>query len=325
MARVFISYSHRDEELRNELEKHLAALRHQGLIETWHDRRIGAGKDFNNEISENLEKADIILLLVSSDFIASPYCYGIETRRAVEHHESGAARVIPVILRPCYWHGLPFGKLLATPTDGKAVTKFPSQDDGFLEVTKAIYAAVQELSSTTSGGATESATMRPNSSPLSGPPKPNVKPDIKSGNLRVKKQFTDHEKDEFLDGAFEYIANYFEGSLAELENRYPQIRTRFKRTDSNHFSAAIYVSGSLASSCRIWIGRGRPVGNGIVYSADERADDSTFHELLSVIDDGYSLFLKPLFSFMSNRANKPLTHEGGAEYFWSKLIEPLQR
>jgi len=160
MARVFFSYSHRDEELRNELETHLAALKRQGVIETWHDRRIGAGENFENEISENLQKADIILLLVSSDFIASEYCYGVEMTRAMERHESGEAHVIPVILRPCLWHGLPFGRLQATPIDGKPVTKFPNQDDAFLEVTRAIHEAAEELS-TTQGrdeeGATESA------------------------------------------------------------------------------------------------------------------------------------------------------------------------
>lgn len=150
-----------------------------------------------------------------------------------------------------------------------------------------------------------------------------IKPDIRSGNLRVKKQFTDHEKDEFLDEAFEYIANYFEGSLAELEKRYPEIRTRFKRIDSNHFTAAIYASGNLLSSCRIWMG-GRYFSGGIAYSMSERGDDSSFNESLSVDDDGYTLFLKLLGMFIGNPANQQLTYEGGAEYYWNKLIEPLQ-
>ena len=326
MARVFISYSHQDEELRNELEKHLAALRYQGVIEIWHDRRIGAGKDFNREISENLEKAHIILLLVSSDFIASPYCYGIEVRRAMERHESGEARVIPVILRPSYWHGLPFGKLLATPTDGKAVTKFPNQDDAFLEVAKAIHEAAEELSATQGrdeGGATESANMGLSSNPISQPTRLSTKRDIRSGNLRIKKQFTDHEKDQFLDDAFEYIANYFEGSLAELEQRYPEITTRFRRIDPIHFTVTIYASGNLVSSCRIWMG-GRHFPSGIAYAVGERGDDSSYNESLSVGDDGYTLFLRPLGMFIRNPAHQQLTYEGGAERFWSKLIEPLQ-
>jgi hypothetical protein len=73
MARLFFSYSHRDEAFRDELEIHLSALKRQGVIETWHDRRIGAGKEFDPAISEHLESADIILLLVSPYFIASDY------------------------------------------------------------------------------------------------------------------------------------------------------------------------------------------------------------------------------------------------------------
>ncbi|MDQ3817128.1 MAG: DUF4113 domain-containing protein [Acidobacteriota bacterium] len=136
--KLFCSYSHKDEEFRNELEIHLAALKRQRIIETWHDRKIGAGKEFDSEISGHLESAQIILLLVSPYFIASDYCYDIEMKRAMERHTCGEARVIPVILHPCDWQGLPFGKLTATPKDGKAISKFPNLHDAFLEVTLAI-------------------------------------------------------------------------------------------------------------------------------------------------------------------------------------------
>jgi hypothetical protein len=80
MIKLFFSYSHRDEDLRNELETHLSPLQRQGVIDTWHDRRIGAGKDFGSEISRNLENSQIILL-ISSDFIASNYCYEAEMEK----------------------------------------------------------------------------------------------------------------------------------------------------------------------------------------------------------------------------------------------------
>ena len=84
MVKVFFSYSHRDESLRDELEVHLSALKRQGIIDTWHDRRIGSGKEIDSEISQNLEDANIILLLVSPYFIASDYCYDVEMTRALE-------------------------------------------------------------------------------------------------------------------------------------------------------------------------------------------------------------------------------------------------
>lgn len=131
MVKIFFSYSHEDEQLRNELEAHLAMLKRQGLVEFWHDRRIAAGNDLVGEISDHLEEADIVLLLVSPDFLNSDYCYDIEMQRALEKHRQGEARVIPIILRHCDWHPAPFGKLLALPTDGKPVVKFPDRDEAF--------------------------------------------------------------------------------------------------------------------------------------------------------------------------------------------------
>ena len=95
---VFLSYSHQDEELRNQLEKHLSILRRQGVVDVWSDHRIGPGQEIGGKIDQHLESADIILLLVSSDFLDSDYCYDIEMTRAMQHHEQGGARVIPVIL-----------------------------------------------------------------------------------------------------------------------------------------------------------------------------------------------------------------------------------
>jgi hypothetical protein len=142
MAIVFFSYSHVDEELRDQLEKHLTMLKRQGVIETFHDPRIPVGNDLDRSISGELQRADVILLLVSPDFLASAYCYDIEMQWALERHSRGEARVIPVILRHCDWHSAPFGKLVATPRDGKPVKSFPDLDEAFLQVTQAIRAAV---------------------------------------------------------------------------------------------------------------------------------------------------------------------------------------
>ena len=121
---VFYSYSHRDDELREELERHLSILKRQGIITDWHDRRIGAGTEWKGQIDIHLNTARVVLLLISSDFLASDYCYDIEMRRAMERHESGEARVIPIILRPAIWKGAPFEKLQALPKDAKPVTSW---------------------------------------------------------------------------------------------------------------------------------------------------------------------------------------------------------
>ena len=157
-------YSHEDEELRDELEKHLSLLKHEGLISGWHDRKIGPGNEFDPEIDEKLLTAHVVLLLISSDFMASDYCYNVEMTRAMERHEAHAARVIPIILRPTDWQTAPFAKLLALPTDGEPVTsdKWGSLDEAFLDVTKGIRSAIRDVtknSALSTGGFLENSIM----------------------------------------------------------------------------------------------------------------------------------------------------------------------
>jgi replicative DNA helicase len=135
---VFYSYSHKDEKLRDDLEAHLSPLLRKGLISNWHDRCISAGQEWVTEIDDNIRSADIILLLVSSDFIASEYCYGKELLIAIDNHEANQSIVIPIILRPTDWEGTPFAKLQALPADAKPVTSWSSQDDAWLNVVKGI-------------------------------------------------------------------------------------------------------------------------------------------------------------------------------------------
>jgi hypothetical protein len=142
MPSVFFSYSPVDELLRDQVEAQLSLLKRQGIINTWHDRRIEAGDDLGRAIDRALEDADVILLLISHDFLASEYCYGVEMRRAMERHETGQAVVIPVILRACDWHDAPFGKLLALPTDGKPITQWADRDQALLEVAMGVRRAV---------------------------------------------------------------------------------------------------------------------------------------------------------------------------------------
>jgi TIR domain len=313
MINVFFSYSHKDEELRNELETHLATLKRQGVITTWYDRRIDAGDEFAGKISDNLESADIILLLVSPYFIASDYCYEVEMKRALERHERGEVKIIPVILQPCDWHSTPFGKLMAVPADGKPVSKFPNMHDALLEVTNAIRNAVEKMTRTVvTGGLT---TIPPSTSVAVSELRP------RSSNLRIKKSFTDRDKDKFLEDAFEYIANFFEGSMSELVRRNLGVEGNFKRIDANRFTGTVYVAGKTTSRCKISHGGRRSFMSGINYSMSDSLDENSFNEQLSVEDDGYTLSLRPLGMMHSKEA---MTVEGAAEYYWEIFIKPLQ-
>ncbi len=142
---VFFSYSHRDETLCNELNAHLSALKRQSVIKNWTDRQITAGNDWRDEIEKHLDSADLILLLVSADFLNSDFCYLIETSRALLRHESGDARVIPVIVRPVDWQGLPISKLQALPKDSKPVTSWENHDEAWTNVAQGIRKAIEEM------------------------------------------------------------------------------------------------------------------------------------------------------------------------------------
>ncbi len=142
---IFVSYSHRDDELRQELDTHLSGLRRQGVISVWHDRWILAGKEWAREIHHNLNDADLILLLISPDFIASDYCYDIEMKRALKRYDAGEARVIPVIVRDCNWSKAPFAKLQALPKDGLAVTKWSDKDSAWRNVAEGIEGVAEGL------------------------------------------------------------------------------------------------------------------------------------------------------------------------------------
>lgn len=136
--RVFISYSQADEPACERLEAHLKVLRRNNLLETWNARCIPAGEDGANEISANLNAADIILLLVSADFLASDYCWEVEMTRALRRHEEGSAVVAPVILKSCLWRESPLAKLNPLPKDGHPVVRWTDPDDAWLDVVQEI-------------------------------------------------------------------------------------------------------------------------------------------------------------------------------------------
>jgi hypothetical protein len=136
--KVFISYSHTDENLCKQLITHLSSLKRRGLIKEWHDRKIVPGEDWDKSIKQELLDSDIILLLISSDFIASDYCFDIEISKAMEKHEQKTSVVVPIVLRPCDWKDLPFGKIQGLPIDAKPITTWTNIDEAFVNTIEGI-------------------------------------------------------------------------------------------------------------------------------------------------------------------------------------------
>lgn len=142
--KIFCSYAHEDEDGLDTLRTNLSALRRNHLIEDWHDRQIPPGAFWDDEIRHQLDTADVILLLVSADFINSDYCMSLEVKRAYERAREGSATVIPIFYRHCHTANQPFADGQGTPTDMKWICDQPKaqQDASWTEVTKFIERAV---------------------------------------------------------------------------------------------------------------------------------------------------------------------------------------
>lgn len=147
---LFYSYAHEDEALRDELAGHLKILERRGLIRSWHDRRIAPGQDWAAEIDARLERAELVLLLVSMDFIQSDYIFGVELRRAMQRHADRACDVVPILVRavnlePEDAEDLPFLKLQGLPADLKPVTSWANRDEAWTHVAKGLRATVRQI------------------------------------------------------------------------------------------------------------------------------------------------------------------------------------
>lgn len=142
---VFLSYSHKDCRWKEKLVEHLSPLKQQGYITTWHDQDISAGVEWEQTIREHLDQAQVILLLISPSFIASEYCYCKEMRRAIERHNAGEARVIPILLRPVDWQNTPFGKLQALPHNSRPIAACRDKDTALFDVARSIRKAIEEV------------------------------------------------------------------------------------------------------------------------------------------------------------------------------------
>jgi hypothetical protein len=149
---VFISYSHKDEELRRELDMQLGVLRRQGLISAWHDRKILPGADWRCEIDTQLVDSQVILLLISPNFCDSDYCRDVEVRQAIAREQEGKVQVIPIILRPANWKKEPFAHLQALPADAKPVTTWANRDEAWLNVAQGIEDVVAQMLTKTHSG-----------------------------------------------------------------------------------------------------------------------------------------------------------------------------
>lgn len=308
--KAFISYSHRDAAALERLHAHLAILRREQLIESWFDREILAGAELNQAIAQQMEASNLFLLLVSPDFLNSSYCYDVEMKSALEKHESGEARVVPIIVEPCDWTATPLGRLKAVPKDGKPIAEWTNANTAYLDI-------VQELRRIA-----QADVQSPTKSRQSAAPNLSASQESPSARrYRVKRDFDAIEKDEFLERSFAEVRDYFERSVEEI-NGIDGIKARFAPYSSTSFGCTLVNRGKERGTAFITVHRrSGSTGLGDIYfSFKENAAPNGANGGFTIEATDYELFFSgSLFGF-GDRKDK-LNARGVAESLWSDFLK----
>ena len=307
--KIFVSYSHRDEDTLERLRAHLSPLRRDGRIETWYDREIRAGGEIDDEISEQLETCHVFILLISPDFLNSNYCMDTEMTRAMERHEEGTARVIPIIVEDCYWKTSPFRKLKALPKDGKPISNWTNENTAFLNIVEEVARVLDDM-------VRAPMTPKPDSDRASAAgPQPR--------KYRVQRHFDDIDRSDFRDQAFDKIRNYFQEAAAELD-ALEELRGRFTARSDKKFSCTVVNRSRIQGGTAHITVRCSTGGHGfgdISYVFAEDAADNTSHGGLNVEHDEYEMFLTATMNFMRGNEEDRMTPHQAAESLWTEFLE----
>lgn len=287
------------------LHTHLAVLRREGRIDTWYDREILAGGNFNQEINDQLETSELFLLLVSPDFLASNYCYEREMTVALERHRMGVAQVIPIIIEPCDWESTPLRELKALPRDGKPVSEWTNLNNAFLDV-------VQELRRLVNEEAHQLIVLEGNQ-PVED------RPELR--RYRVKRDFDDIDRSDYREEAFNAIRNYFEASINEID-AIDNLRGRYAATGPFTFTCTIINRGRDRGVAHITVhGRNGDFGQAdIYYSFSENAPPNSAHGGFTIEADEFDLFLRPSMSLFEQGGDK-LSPQAAATKLWVQFLE----
>lgn len=322
MTTGFISYTHADTALKEQFVRHLAPLQREGLIDLWHDGMLLPGERLDPTVQAALATSDVVILLVSADFIASEYCYEQEMLRAFSRQRDGSVRVIPIILRPCQWMGVPIGngetlsEFVALPKDGKAVINWQDTDTAFdnaVGVIRDMLKAGNGRSSRISGavphpGARVAATRSADVTSLLG----------------IAAKPTDLDRDRFLRSGYKTTAALFEERLSELSASDHRIETDFERVDSRSFSACVYLDGKRVGQISIWHGSDT-WRNALCLSYDTATSTrNSMNDWLPVEDTPQGLAFGASNSMSRQRADGSLDVDGAAAYFWENFLEQVR-
>jgi len=307
MARLFLSYSHADESLKDELLAHMANLRREGN-HIWHDRRLIAGDELDPEIKKELESAEITLLLISHHFLNSYYCFEIEFKTAIARANAGEARIIPIILDHCDWTATEIPQRLATPKDGTPIAAWPNQNEAFLGVIKQIRRALT-ADTIPSAASPSDPTTRP-ASP-SAPTLP-----------QVPKTFTDLDKRRAGETEFQTIKTFFQKGIALIEAENNDIAAELSDITSQRFVASLYRQGKLIHEIAIWRGgfMGRDAISYLTGRNISHTSESTCSGWITIKESPEGLIPDLSAHAISSFGTEAATP---AESLWNQFVHPL--
>ncbi|WP_227272158.1 toll/interleukin-1 receptor domain-containing protein [Roseobacter weihaiensis] len=302
--RAFISYSHQDAVALERLHVHLANLHREGRVETWYDRDILAGDILDDEISRELEAADLFLLLVSPDFIASSYCVEREMQRALERHDAGEARVVPIVVEPCEWAATPqLSRLKAVPKDGNPISEWANANNAYLNVVREIRRIVD------AGETAAPASSAPATQWQGTPP------------YRVQRDFDEIDRSDYRDAAFITIKAYFRRAIGEID-AVEGLRGRFVNRGETAFGSTVVNRGRQHGAAHITVqcrNAGFALGD-IYFSFSESAADNKANGGFNVSSDAYEQFLIATTMMFGDEPDR-LNPEQAAAYLWNRFIE----
>lgn len=302
--KAFISYSHLDEHALSRFSKHLSMLKRDGSISEWFDQKIAAGGVLDAEISVHLEECDLFMALVSADLLDSSYCYEREMQRALQRHDEGTLRVIPIIVQPCDWQSSPLGKLKALPKDGKAVSEWTNENNAWLDVVTQLRRVVNEPSAIREEQPAQSSTKT-----------------TRPSKYRVKRDFDDVDKQEYCELAYTTMRDYFESASVEIRD-VEDIRSRFAKLGDDGFTCTIInrAKDRISAHITVYAKSGGSSFGDITYSFQERADRGTANGWFQIEADEYELHLK-WNAMMRDDDKLKLKPQQAAEQLWEVFLE----
>jgi len=306
-SKLFISYCHQDSGYIERLHTHLALLKREGKVSVWYDHEIVAGDNLSEEIKSELESSDVFLAMISPDYIASRYCIEVELQRALERHEQGLIRVIPIILEPCEWKLTPIVRLKAVPKDGKPISDWQNGNTAFLDVVSEIRRAVENPESIPLPKAPASPAAQPHLQPV-------------SKGYRSKKEFDAIDRSDFRRRGFDQIKTRLRALVEEIDG-IDGLKARFSDLSATSFSCSL-----LNPSIRRGLGaitvhsqtNGMGMGD-IYYSTGENSPPNTSNGGFNISADEYELYWSPFMSFQ--RKDERLSANDVAEIIWKQLLD----